>query len=221
MLHCREWSIILSDGTVGDVTELKARRPRRLYGCGFFTRGDTAMEDGNKAKGQATSDVSRMQREVVELRAMNDKRARVEEQLQVQLATMSGINTFLRDASGCGSETEVAAIGLKVAEQLTGSKFGFIVEINETGLFDNIAISDPGWDACRIPHSEVTKLIKDMEIRGIDRSALKDGRSRIVNDPFSHPDSVGVPRGHPPITCFLGVPMKQGRKTVGMVRPGQ
>ena len=122
----------------------------------------------------------------------------------------------MRDASGCKSEMEVAAIGLKVAEQLTGSKFGLIGEINEAGLFDTIAISDPGWDACKIPHSEVTKLTKDMEIREIDRSTLKEERSRIVNDPSSHPDSVGVPRGHPPITCFLGVPMKQGRKTVGM-----
>ena len=52
------------------------------------------MEDENKSKGQASSDVSRMQREVVELRAMNTERARVEEQLQVQLATMSGINRF-------------------------------------------------------------------------------------------------------------------------------
>jgi len=174
------------------------------------------MEDESKAKGQAANDVSRMRREVAGLRAMNAKRARLEEQLQVQIATLSGINTFLRDASQCESEMEVAAIGLKVAEQLTGSKFGFIGEINEAGTFDTIAISDPGWDACKIPHSEVTKLTKDMEIRGIDRSTLKDGRSRIVNDPSSHPDSVGVPRGHPPITCFLGVPMKQGRKTVGM-----
>jgi len=46
---------------------------------------------------------------------------------------------------------------------------------------------------------------------------LKDGRSLIVNDPASHPDRVGVPQGHPPLTSFLGVPLKQGDQTIGMI----
>jgi GAF domain-containing protein len=100
---------------------------------------------------------------------------------------------------------------------LTGSKFGFIGELNEGGLFDTLAISDPGWDACKMPESEAVKAIKNMPVRGVDRGTLRDGISRIVNDPASHPDTVGVPEGHPPIACFLGVPLKHGGKTIGMI----
>jgi len=104
-----------------------------------------------------------------------------------------------------------------VAEKLTGSKFGFIGEVNAAGRFDTIAISNPGWDACKLPHSEATRLLENMEIRGIWGSVLKKERSQIVNEPTSHPDSVGTPQGHPQITSFLGVPLKQAGKTIGMI----
>ncbi|MFX1266254.1 MAG: GAF domain-containing protein [Promethearchaeota archaeon] len=35
--------------------------------------------------------------------------------------------------------------------------------------------------------------------------------------PPLHPDSVGVPTDHPPLTRFLGVPLKQAGRTVGMI----
>jgi PAS domain S-box-containing protein len=60
-------------------------------------------------------------------------------------------------------------------------------------------------------------LLKNMEIRGIWGSVIRDERSIIANDPAAHPDRVGTPEGHPPITCFLGVPLKQAGKTIGMI----
>ena len=68
-----------------------------------------------------------------------------------------------------------------------------------------------------MPHSKATQSIYSMEIRGIALSTIRDGTSRIVNDPGSHPDRVGTPKGHPPITCFLGVPLKQMGRTIGMI----
>jgi len=106
---------------------------------------------------------------------------------------------------------------LIMAQELTSSAFGLIGEVNPDGLFDTIAISNPGWDACKMPDSEATQLIQGMEIRGIDRSTIRDETSRIVNDPSSHPESVGIPKGHPPITSFLGVPLKHAGKTMGMI----
>ncbi|MHA1450596.1 MAG: ATP-binding protein, partial [Candidatus Hodarchaeales archaeon] len=37
------------------------------------------------------------------------------------------------------------------------------------------------------------------------------------NDPASHPDSIGIPEGHPKLYSFMGVPLKQGGKTFGMI----
>ena len=144
-------------------------------------------------------------------------RKRSEEQILRQTRLLEGINKVFRESLICETAEEVARKCLAVAEELTGSKFGFIGEMNQAGHFDTIAISNPGWDTCKMSDSKATRLIKNMQIRGIDRSVLKEEKSRIVNDPPSHPDCVGVPKGHPPITSFLGVPLKQAGRTIGMI----
>ncbi len=145
---------------------------------------------------------------------------KAEEQIFRQNRVLDGINKVLREALTCESDKDVAQICLFVAEDLTGSKFGLIGEVNPAGRFDTIAISNPGWDACKMPDSEATRLTKDMEIRGIDRSTIREEKSRIVNDLTSHPDRVGIPKGHPPITSYLGVPLKHADKTIGMIGLG-
>ncbi|MFC1896675.1 GAF domain-containing protein, partial [Thermodesulfobacteriota bacterium] len=136
-----------------------------------------------------------------------------------QTRLTSAINKIFREALTCETVEDVAKTALRVAEELTDSKFGFIGEINAAGLMDTIAINNPGWEDCDIVVSDAKNFIKDMPLRGIDRSTLREGKSRIVNADHieTHPDRVGIPRGHPPITCFLGVPFKREDKTVGMI----
>jgi diguanylate cyclase (GGDEF)-like protein/PAS domain S-box-containing protein len=134
-----------------------------------------------------------------------------------QSALVEAMNRVFQEALTSESEEAVARAGLAVAEQLTGSKFGFIGVVDRTGRFDTLALSDPGWQACKIPSSDAVKAIRDMEIRGIWGSVIREGRPLIVNDPTSHPDRVGTPDGHPPITAFLGSPLRRGGKTIGMI----
>ncbi|MFQ6091845.1 MAG: PAS domain S-box protein, partial [bacterium] len=145
------------------------------------------------------------------------ERKQAEERIRRQSAVLDAINRVFRETLTCETDEEVARTCLAVAEELTGSKFGFIGEVNEAGRFDTIALSDPGWDACRIPKLNAVAMIKDMEIRGVWGRVLKDEKSLIVNDPTSHPDSVGTPEGHPKITAFLGVPLKYRGRTIGMI----
>ncbi|MCG2750324.1 MAG: response regulator [Desulfobacteraceae bacterium] len=147
------------------------------------------------------------------------ERKQAEEALARKSKLTSAINKVFREAITCETEEEIAKTALRVAEELTGSKFGFIGEINAAGLMDCIAISNPAWEACDIVVSDAKNFIKNMPLRGIDRTALKEGKSRIVNaDQIAmHPDRVGIPPGHPPITCFMDVPFKREEKTVGMI----
>jgi PAS domain S-box-containing protein len=145
------------------------------------------------------------------------ERVRAEKQLRRQSAVLDGINKVLLETLTCESEEEMAHTFLAVAEELTGSQFGFICEVNQAGRFDTIAISNPGWDACTIRETEAVLMLNDLEIRGIRGRVIKDERSVIFNDPTSHPDWVGIPGGHPQITCFLGVPLKQAGRTIGMI----
>ena len=142
---------------------------------------------------------------------------RAEERLQGQRSILEAINKVLEETLRCQSREEVARTCLAVAEELTGSRFGFIGEANEAGRFDTIALSDPGWDACRIPKSNTVTMTKDMVTRGIWGKVITKGESLIVNSPAAHPDGVGVPEGHPQLTAFLGVPLKHGGETFGMI----
>jgi len=145
------------------------------------------------------------------------QRRRVESPVHKEAALLEGINRVLREALVCRTDEQVARACLAVAEELTDSAFGFIGEVNDAGRFDTIALSDPGWDACRMPKGDAIRLIKDMEIRGIWGQVIRRRESLIANDPASHPERVGIPEGHPAVLSFLGVPLKQEERTIGMI----
>ncbi|MDA8413212.1 MAG: ATP-binding protein [Desulfobacteraceae bacterium] len=134
-----------------------------------------------------------------------------------QIALLQSIITIFRETPDCESEEDVARICLKEAEELTGSAYSFIGELNAEGLFDTTTISEAGWKACRIPVEEAVHLIRNMPSRGINRIGLREGRSWIINDPASHPDAVEKPPGHPTINSFMGVPLRYVGGITGMI----
>ncbi|MFH2000491.1 MAG: response regulator, partial [Planctomycetota bacterium] len=145
------------------------------------------------------------------------ERKQSERQRLQQNRTLKSINSVFLEAMKCKTIKNVAFKCLKVAEDLTGSRFGFIGEVNQDGGFDTIALSDPGWDTCRLPKSKAVMMIKNMVIRGIWGAVIKEETSLLINNPGDHPESVGVPDGHPKLISFLGVPLKYQGKTIGMI----
>jgi len=150
------------------------------------------------------------------------ERKRVEEHTLRQNAILAGMARIFRDALTVQTEAELGRVCLAVAEEATRSRFGFICKLNErTGLLDGVAISDPGWEACRLEDQSGQKQVPiGFEIRGLYGSVVRDGRGFYTNAPASHPDNIGTPPGHPPLEAFLGVPLTQGGKTVGMLALG-
>jgi signal transduction histidine kinase len=142
---------------------------------------------------------------------------RENEQVQRQVALLSAIIRIFRETMACGTEEEVAQICLKVAEELTGSAYGFIGELNPEGLFDTTTLSEAGWAACKVPRSEAYALLKSMPNRGINRIGLRENKSWIINDPAADPDAVEKPDGHPAITSFMGVPLRYLGGITGMI----
>ncbi len=151
----------------------------------------------------------RLKREVDLLNLLKDRLSR-------KSAVLNSINQVFQDALTCESEAEVAKRCLDVARSLTGSAFGWIGEVNALGRMDSIATSDTGWSACRISGTGEAAHIRNMEIRGIWGRVIKDGKPLITNHPASHPDSAGLPEGHPPIDAFMGIPLIYQNRTIGM-----
>ncbi len=140
-----------------------------------------------------------------------------DEGMRRQVALLTAIVRIFRDTLPCETEEEVARICLAVAEELTGSGIGFIGELNADGLFDTTTLSAAGWEACKVPRSEAEQMLKSMPNRGINRVGLTRHTSWIVNAPADHPDAVKKPDGHPPLTSFLGVPLRYAGGVTGMI----
>ena len=144
-----------------------------------------------------------------------------EDRVRRQNALLEGITHIFHESIATGSDEDLGLVCLDVVEKITHSKFGFIGHMNSKGYLDDDAISDPGWEACRIT-SPVGhgRLPTSMRVTGLYGRVLREGKGFFTNDPIGHPDSTGVPAGHPPLTSFLGVPLRHAGRTIGMIGLG-
>ncbi len=136
-----------------------------------------------------------------------------------QTRLQSAVNQVFRQALTSETEEELAKAVLHVAEGLTESRYGFIGMLNASKLMDIVAINDRGWKDCNIAEQNAEEMIRNMPVRGIDRTVLRDGISRILNSdeiPI-HPDRAGTPPGHPPLSSLLAVPFKRNDQSVGVI----
>jgi PAS domain S-box-containing protein len=147
-------------------------------------------------------------------------RKRAEEQARRQYAVLSGMIRIFRQTLTARTKEELGATCLAVAEEVTGSRFAFLGDIDaRAGRLDDVAMSDASWEAHRMEGSSGhgRKLPLSLEIQGLVGRVLKEGKSLLANDPASHPGAVGAPPGHPPLTAFLGVPLQHAGKTIGVM----
>jgi signal transduction histidine kinase/predicted hydrocarbon binding protein/ActR/RegA family two-component response regulator len=127
------------------------------------------------------------------------------------------INRVFEKSLTCQDEKELAQLCLLEAQKLTKSKFGFIGEINKAGCFDSLAVSDAGCNSSHVTNAAAMTATRNMEIRGIWASVIKDGKSVIKNDSSGLPDAMGILESQPAPKAFLGVPLQEGGRTIGMI----
>ncbi len=107
---------------------------------------------------------------------------------------------------------------------LTESQYGFISELREDGegepYLEALAISNIAWD------DETRKFYDDygpsgfkfFEFDGLHTEAVTAGAPVVSNHPANDARSCGrLPEGHPPLDCFLGLPLMRGETVVGAI----
>lgn len=153
--------------------------------------------------------------------SQGDERKGTQALLERQSAILRGINRIFREVVRSRSEEELGVTCLAVAEEITGSRLGFIGEIGEQGFLRCIALSDPGWEQCTMKDDQGRpRSPGNFLIHGLYGRVIKDGKGLIANMPRRHPDSVGIPEGHPPLTAFLGAPLVRDGRTIGIIVMG-
>jgi PAS domain S-box-containing protein len=116
------------------------------------------------------------------------------------------------------TEEELGNECLSVALRITGSQLGFVNLVGDDGLLHDIAISDMGWKQCLMYDKTGHRRPQgNFVVHGLYGNVINSKKSFFTNDPLSHPDSIGIPSGHPQLTSFLGVPLVLDGKVMGMI----
>ncbi|MRR10896.1 PAS domain S-box protein [bacterium] len=130
---------------------------------------------------------------------------------------LKGANRILEAATESATAEELGAVCLEVAMAATESEFGFIGEVHGE-LLRELAVTLPDWDLCAMDDAEGHHLpAVRLPVAGLYGTVVRTGATLCTNAPGSHPSAVGLPEGHPPITSFLGVPIRVGEQTTGLV----
>ena len=130
---------------------------------------------------------------------------------------LEGINRIFSIMVHNKTEEELGNECLSVALEVTGSSIGFVNLLGDDGLLHDAAISEIGWTQCLMyDKTGHRRLAGSFLVHGLYGRVINSEKSFFTNDPMSHPDSVGVPHGHPPITSFLGVPLVLNGKIKGL-----
>lgn len=140
-----------------------------------------------------------------------------EKEIKRNLKLLNAVNKIFEEYLSNKTDMDVTRSCLEVAEDLTSSEFGFLGVLNEYGNLDNIAISLQALNNYKFNSFEFKEFLTNRKIDSYWGRTIKEEKSQIVNDPESDPDRKGLPEGHPPITSFMGVPLKQEGKTIGMI----
>jgi PAS domain S-box-containing protein len=131
---------------------------------------------------------------------------------------LEGINRIFGNVVQAKTEEELGSDCLSVALEVTGSQIGFVGKVGADGLSHDIAISDMGWSQCLMyDKTGHRRPPGDFILHGLYGHVIDSGKGFFTNDPQSHPDSIGLPPGHPSISSFLGVPLVQDGETVGIL----
>ena len=136
-----------------------------------------------------------------------------EKEIRAKNALLEDINKIFREFWARETEDEAVEKCLETAEKLTGSSFSFLAEVVDNGCCTNLKLSLHAEKAF-VDLNQKTKMFENMEVASHWEKTVKGGQSQVINT--FHPD-MSVDEGYPQITSFLGVPLKQGSKTIGMI----
>jgi PAS domain S-box-containing protein len=107
--------------------------------------------------------------------------------------------------------------------KLTESEFGFIGEIIK-GTDGNLylkthTITNIAWNNItrKLHEKNVAVGMEFHNLNSLFGTVITTGKPVISNDPSNDPQSGGIPKGHPPLKSFLGLPFYHNSKMIGMV----
>ena len=134
--------------------------------------------------------------------------------------TISNAQTTFIGEKNAHHAFDIILSGLLEASE---SEYGFIAEVDHDDdgapFLRSTAMTNIAWD------EETRKLYEKysaggMEFRNLDTlfgKVIRNQKPVISNDPATDPRAGGLPRGHPPLHRFFGIPIFSASKMVGVI----
>ncbi len=140
-----------------------------------------------------------------------------ENKLQEQKDASEEMNKALQKIWTCETDEELVHIFLGMAEELTNSKFGFVIEVNDAGDFGVVGCDNLQLGVTHRPHCFRFGNLTHVPVCIAQNGLLNDGKSLIIDLSLSNSDNAGASASRSAITSFLGVPLEHEGKIIGMI----
>ncbi|WP_445427463.1 GAF domain-containing protein [Alishewanella sp. HL-SH05] len=107
--------------------------------------------------------------------------------------------------------------------QITDSGYGFVGEVlyDEQGApyLKTFALTNIAWDEAsqRFYDEHAPVGLEFRNLQSIFGYTLRTKQVMITNDPTTNPHSCGIPKGHPPLNCYLGLPIFFDNQLIAMI----
>ncbi len=107
--------------------------------------------------------------------------------------------------------------------ELYESGYGFLGEIrvdtNGQKFLKTFALTNISWneETSRFYNEHAQQGLEFKNLNTLFGRVISSGEQLISNDPKNDPRAGGLPKGHPPLNSFLGIPVYQGGKYIAMI----
>ncbi len=145
------------------------------------------------------------------------ERKQGEELLLRQSHILTAINRILHETLTCETDRDIANVFLEVSREITGSRFGFVYEIDAEGEMDSVLLSHVKVDNNEGAFTDPDQQFNSLEPGSYWRRVFDLGRSQILNHPETDPDYPESPGDRDAMRRFLGVPLRNNQKISGLV----
>jgi len=136
------------------------------------------------------------------------------------------LQTIHRLQSGFIAEQQVHELFAEMLERLlalTHSEYGFIAEVrhqdNGAPYMKTHAISNIAWNeqTRTLYEHKAREGFEFYNLNNLFGEVILSATPLIANEPAEHPKSGGLPKGHPPLKAFMGLPFFSGSEMVGLI----
>jgi signal transduction histidine kinase len=128
----------------------------------------------------------------------------LQSRLQAVLATRDRLNGLLEAVVAIGSDLDLETTLYRIVEaavKLADARHGALGVVSEAGsLAEFVPVG--------LTEEQIATIDHWPEGKGLLGLLIRDPQPLRLADIKAHPDSVGFPRGHPPMRGFLGVPVR-------------